>query len=187
MYLRILFVLISLGNALPVWADHFTLDPTHTFPSFEVDHLGISTQRGRFNSTQGKLTLDLDRKTGAVEISINAASIDTGFDKLEDKLRSEEYFDVKRYPNLVFSGNKFRFEDERLVAVSGKLTLHGVTQPVTLSVSRFKCGINVVRLRYVCGADLATQIKRSEFDMGKGTPFVGDEVNIMIQVEAARD
>lgn len=185
--MRLVVTLILICTTLPAWADSYTIDPTHTFPSFEIDHLGFSTQRGRFNSTQGKLTLDEDKKTGSVEITIDAASIDTGLAKLEEHLRADDFFDVKRYPTLSFRGNNFRFADERLVAVSGQLTMHGVTLPVTLNVTRFKCGINVARLRTVCGADAATNIKRSEYGISKGTPFVGDEVRIAIQIEAIKD
>ena len=187
MHLRLLLVLLTMGSALPASANQYTIDPSHTYPSFEIDHLGFSTTRGRFNSTQGKLTLDLDKKTGSVEIIINAASIDTGLEKLEEHLRAEDFFDVKRFPTLTFSGNKFNFTEDRLVSVSGNLTLHGVTQPVTLNVVRYKCGINVARLRQVCGAELQTQIKRSEYGISKGTPFVGDEVKINIQIEAIKD
>ena len=187
MHFRLLLIVLTLGSTLPAWANQYTIDPGHTFPSFEIDHLGFSTTRGRFNSTQGKLTLDLDKKTGSVDIIINAASIDTGLDKLEEHLRGDEFFDVKRFPTLTFSGNKFNFTDDRLVSVNGNLTLHGVTLPVTLNVVRYKCGINVARLRQVCGAELQTQIKRSEYGISKGTPFVGDEVKLTIQVEAIKD
>lgn len=187
MYSRFICGLLAIACTFPAWADSYTIDPTHTFPAFEIDHLGFSTQRGRFNLTQGKLMLDEDKKTGSVDIIIDAASIDTGLAKLEEHLRAEDYFDVKRYPTLQFSGDKFRFIEDRLVAVSGNLSLHGVSLPVTLNVTRYKCGLNVARLRKVCGADMSTTIKRSEYGMSKGTPFVGDEVRITIQVEAVRD
>ena len=184
---RIILGFCAMVCTLPAWADRYTIDPTHTFPAFEIDHLGFSTQRGRFNLTHGKLILDEDIKSGSVDISIDAASIDTGLAKLEEHLRAEDFFDVKRYPTLQFSGDKFRFVEDRLVAINGNLSLHGVTLPVTLNVTRYKCGLNVARLRKVCGADLSTTIKRSDYGMSKGTPFVGDEVRITIQVEAVRD
>ncbi len=187
MRLNHLLMMILLSSTLPAWGDDYTIDSSHTFPSFEIDHLGFSTTRGRFNKTQGKLILDTEKKTGRIDITISAASIDTGFEKLEEHLRGEDYLDVARYPTLTFSGTKFNFMEDRLVSVQGNLTLHGVTQPVTLSVARYKCGINLARLRHVCGAEIVTQIKRSEFGVSKGTPFVGDDVKIMIQVEAARD
>ena len=187
MYGKFAVGLLATILALPAWADSYTIDPTHTFPSFEIDHLGFSTQRGRFNTTQGKLVLDEDNKTGSVEITIDAASIDTGLAKLEEHLRAEDFFDVKRFPTLTFLSTQFRFDADRLVSVSGNLTLHGVTLPLTLHVQRLKCGINLVRLRKECGADLTTTLKRSDFGISKGTPFVGDEVRISIQVEALRD
>lgn len=187
MYAKFAAGMLATVMAMPAWADSYTIDSSHTFPSFEIDHLGFSTQRGRFNNTQGKLILDEDKKTGSVEISIDAASIDTGFAKLEEHLRAEDFFDVKRFPTLTFHSTQFRFAEDRVASVSGNLTLHGVTLPVNLTVQRMKCGINVARLRKVCGADLATTIKRSDFGISKGTPFVGDEVRITIQVEAIRD
>ncbi|MBT9614285.1 MAG: polyisoprenoid-binding protein [Burkholderiales bacterium] len=168
-------------------ADQYTIDPNHTYPSFEIDHMGYSTTRGRFNSVQGKLSLDRDAKTGSVEVIIDAASIDTGLAKLEDVLRSADYFDVKRHPTLNFRGNQFRFDDSRLSAVEGELTLLGVTHPVTLVVTRFKCGLNLLRLRQACGADASATIKRSDFGLSKGLPLVGDEVKILIQIEAVKD
>lgn len=168
-------------------ADQYTIDPNHTYPSFEIDHLGYSTTRGRFNTVQGKLSLDQDAKTGSVEVAIEAASIDTGLAKLEEVLRSEDYFDVKRHPTLRFRGNKFRFDDTRLKAVEGELTLLGVTHPVTLTLTRFKCGLNPLRLRQVCGADASATIRRSDYGLSKGLPLVGDEVKILIQIEAVKD
>jgi polyisoprenoid-binding protein YceI len=187
MRFRIALVMLFICATPAAWADSYTIDPTHTFPAFAIDHLGFSTQRGRFNSTQGKLTLDQDKKTGSVEISIDAASIDTGLAKLEEILRSEDYFDVEQYPTLTFRGDDFRFDDARLVAVNGNLTLLGVTLPVSLNITRFKCGFNVARLRNMCGADAVAVIQRSDFGMRKGVPFVGDEVKISIQIEAVRD
>ncbi|MEK6664643.1 MAG: YceI family protein [Pseudomonadota bacterium] len=168
-------------------ADQYTIDPTHTYPSFEIDHLGYSTTRGRFNSVQGKLSLDRDAKTGNIEVTIDAASIDTGLTKLEDVLRSSDYFDVKRHPTLNFRGNKFRFDESRLSAVEGELTLLGVTHPVTLTVTRFKCGLNLLQLRQACGADASATIQRSDYGMSKGLPFVGNDVKILISIEAVKD
>ncbi|MDP1682008.1 MAG: YceI family protein [Burkholderiales bacterium] len=178
---------IALLTHPAIAADQYTIDPTHTFPSFEIDHLGYSTQRGRFNSVQGKLSLDRDAKTGSVEVTIDAASIDTGLAKLEEVLRSADYFNAKQHPTLSFRGNKFRFEESRLSAVDGELTLLGVTHPVTLAITRFKCGLNLLRLRQACGADASATIKRSDYGLSKGLPFVGDEVKILIQIEAVKD
>lgn len=168
-------------------ADSYTLDPTHTFANFEIDHFGFSTHRGRFNTTSGKLTLDVAEKTGSVEVSIDTASIDTGFAKLEEHIRSEDFLDVKKFPKMTFKSSKFDFEGEMLTSIEGDLTLHGVTKPVTLAVTHFKCDVNPIFKKFVCGAAATTTIKRTEFGVTKYAPAVSDDVKIILQVEAAKD
>lgn len=168
-------------------ADQYTIDPNHTYPSFEIDHMGFSTTRGRFNSVQGKLSLDQEAKTGSVEVSIDAASIDTGLTKLEDELRTADYFYVKKHPTLTFRGQRFHFNESRVSTIDGELTLLGVTRPVTLTLTHFKCGLNLLRLRQACGANAITSLKRSDFGMKKGLPLIGDEIKIQIQIEAIKD
>lgn len=175
--------------SLPVAAapDSYTLDPTHTFANFEIDHFGYSTHRGRFNTTTGKLSLDVAEKTGSVEVNIDTASIDTGFAKLEEHLRGEDFLDVKKFPKMTFKSSKFDFEGDNLSSIEGELTLHGVTKPVTLTVTHFKCAVHPMFKKDVCGATASTTIKRTEFGVTKYAPAVGDEVKILLQVEAAKD
>jgi polyisoprenoid-binding protein YceI len=174
--------------SMPSFAtDTYTIDPAHTFAHFEVDHLGFSTHRGRFNTTTGKLTLDIAKKTGSVEVDIDAASIDTGFAKLEEHLRGEDFLDVKKFPTLSFKSSKFEFKNEVLTSVAGELTLHGVTKPVTLTVTHFKCAVHPMFKKDVCGAAASTSIKRTEFGVSKYAPVLGDEVKILLQVEAGKD
>ena len=111
----------------------------HTFPSFELSHLGYSIQRGRFNTTAGKITLDTAAKKGTADITIDAASVDTGFDKLEEHLRGEDFFNVAKHPTITFKGDKFTFEGDKVKSVAGNLTILGVTRPVTLTASYFNC------------------------------------------------
>src|SRR5258705_6997356 len=79
----------------------FTVDPRHTFPAFEVGHLGYSIQRGRFNKTSGKITLDTAAKTGSAEIIIETASVSTGEPKLEEHLRAPDFFDAAKHPTAI--------------------------------------------------------------------------------------
>ncbi|MEN9848544.1 MAG: hypothetical protein RL368_1284 [Pseudomonadota bacterium] len=167
--------------------DSYTLDPTHTFANFEIDHFGYSTHRGRFNTTTGKLSLDVAEKTGSVEVNIDTASIDTGFAKLEEHLRGEDFLDVKKFPKMTFKSSKFGFEGDNLSSIEGELTLHGVTKPVTLTVTHFKCAMHPLFKKDVCGATATTTIKRTEFGVTKYAPAVGDGVKILLQVEAAKD
>lgn len=168
-------------------ADHFTIDNRHTFPSFEVSHLGFSIQRGRFNETSGKIVLDAANGKGSMDISVNMASISTGLTELEDHLRSKDFFDVVKYPVMTFKADKLNFVGDKLVAADGTLSLHGISKPVHLTVDHFHCGMNLIKMNYTCGANAFTTIKRSEFGVDKYVPMVADDVKVLIQVEATKD
>jgi polyisoprenoid-binding protein YceI len=183
-YLVLSSLLLAAG---PAGADTYTIDPRHTFPSFEISHIGFSSQRGRFNRTEGTSVLDAKAQTGSVDIRIAADSIDTGLEELETKLKSAEFFDVAKYPDIVFKADKLELAGEKLIAADGTLTLLGVSKPLRLTVEHFQCGMHPVYQRHVCGADASGVIKRSEFGMNAFLPAVGDEVKLRIQVEAFRD
>jgi polyisoprenoid-binding protein YceI len=166
----------------------YVIDSTHTFPSFEISHLGFSTQRGRFNNTTGKIMLDMTAKSGTVEVAIDTNSIDTGLEALEKVLRDPDWFAVAQHPTMTFKGDRLRFDGDRLVGVDGNLTLRGVTKPVSLKVDAFRCAMHPLRKKPACGADASATVKRSEFGMVKfPAPIVGEEVKIAIQIEAIKD
>ncbi|HET9699735.1 MAG TPA: YceI family protein [Burkholderiales bacterium] len=174
--------------ALPASAaETYTIDPRHTFPSFEVRHLGLSTQRGRFNRSSGQIALDRTAKSGWVLIEVDPTSVDTGDAQLEAILRSETFFDAENHRYVYFRSTGMEFEGERLVRVPGELTLLGVTRPLVLTVHSLNCGVNPINRKQTCGADVTATLKRSEFGMSRHIPAVGDEVRLLIQVEATRD
>lgn len=168
-------------------AETYTLDPTHTYPIFEVNHLGFSTQRGRFNKTSGKITLDRDAKKGTIAAVVETASIDMGLDKWDTHMKSDDFFNVEKFPTMEFKSDKLKFDGVRLTGAEGTLTLLGVTRPVKLSITNFKCGEHPMNKKPVCGTEVTTSIKRSEFGMTKYVPAVGDEVKISFPVEAYKD
>ncbi|BCB26500.1 polyisoprenoid-binding protein [Sulfurimicrobium lacus] len=183
-------IALALSSAMSVSAfaaDSYTIDSTHTFPSFEISHLGFSIQRGRFDKTVGKITLDPVAKTGSIDVAIDAASVDTGLADLEKHLRGEEFFDTDKYPTITFTSSKLKFEGDKLVGADGEFTLHGVTKPLTLQLDHFKCGAHPMTKKPRCGANATATLKRSEFGMAKYVPLVGDDVKIVIQVEADKD
>jgi polyisoprenoid-binding protein YceI len=179
----------ALAMVLPARAEpeSYTLDPNHTFPAFEIGHFGYSIQRGRFNRTTGRIVLDTMARTGSAEIAIDAASVSTGHPKLEEHLRSEDFFDVGRFPQLTFRGKDFTFEGDKVASVAGDLTLHGVTQPVRLEAEYFNCAVHPMTKKKVCGADFSAMLKRSDFGMRTALPGLADEVKLRINVEAIKD
>jgi polyisoprenoid-binding protein YceI len=188
MHKPIAAALASLALAAPALAaDSYTIDPRHTWPVFEINHLGFSTQRGRFNETSGKITLDMAAKTGSVDIKIMTGTIDMGLDEWDKHLRSPDFFHVERYPTMTFRSDKLVFDGDKVVGAEGSLTLLGVTKPVKLAVANFRCGLQPVAKRELCAADVSTAIKRSDFGMSKFLPGVGDDVKIVIPVEAFKD
>lgn len=188
MKVKVLSFIAAATIALPAAAvDSYTIDSRHTFPSFEINHLGFSTQRGRFNKTSGKITLDMAVKTGSIDVVIDANSIDTGLEDLHKHLKGEDFLDTAQYPTLSFKSTKLKFNGDQLVSADGELTLHGVTKPVSLTIDAFKCAPHPMMKKTVCGANAVTTIKRSEFGISKYVPAVGDEVKIAIQIEAMKD
>jgi len=186
---KLALVSIAAMTAAPAFAapESYSIDPKHTLPSFEINHLGFSTQRGRFNTTSGKITLDREAKRGSVLVNIETASVDTGVAKLEEHLRAEDFFNVAQYPTMTFKSNNLKFNGEVPVAAEGELTLLGVTKPVTLAITAFKCAPHPIAKKEACGADATTTIKRSDFGMKYALPAVGDEVKLVINVEAFKD
>ena len=168
-------------------ADNYTIDSRHTFPVFEVNHMGFSTQRGRFNSSSGKITLDTAAKNGSVELVIETASLDMGLDKWDEHLKSDEFFNVAQFPTMRFVSDKLVFNGDNVVAAEGSFTLLGVTRPLTLTVSNFRCAPHPMLKKPACGADITATLKRSEFGMTKFVPAVSDEVKIFAPVEAVKD
>ena len=182
-----LFLLAYLPSAATLAVDQFTIDPNHTLPVFEVNHLGFSTQRGRFDRSSGKISLDLTKHTGTVELSIEADSINMGQTKWNEHMKSADFFDVARFPSVTFKSDKLRFENGKPVTAEGTLTLLGVSKPVKLKIERFTCGENPIVKKPLCAADIESTLKRSEFGMTKYLPGIGDEVRVLVPVEAFRD
>jgi polyisoprenoid-binding protein YceI len=170
--------------ALPVSAVDYQIDPTHTYANFEIDHMGFSTQRGLFRRTSGQISYDPEARSGTIEIRIDAASLDTGFGLRDEVLRGADWFNVQSFPDIIFRSQRFIFNEERPVAVEGKLIMLGEIRPLRLEISRFKCGLNLAVGKRGCGADAEGVLRRSEFGMQTGIPFIGDEVRLHVQVEA---
>jgi polyisoprenoid-binding protein YceI len=168
-------------------ADTYKIDPAHSMPMFELNHLGFSLQRGRFDKIEGTVTLDRAARKGSVDVTIDTASVDTGWPARDKHVRSEGFFDVEKYPTMTYKSDRFVFRKGMPVAAEGTLTLRGVSKPVRLRITRFHCGINPMVKKPECGAEVSANIKRSDFGMTEFLPAVGNEIHIMIPVEARKE
>lgn len=187
MTIRHLTALLSMLAVTAASAESYSIDPRHTFPVFEVSHYGFSLQRGRFNKLAGKLELDPGAKKGSVDISIDMASVDMGFEDWNKQMRGERFFQTDKFPQARFVARDFAFDAAQPGPVNGELTLLGVTRPVQLKVGQWRCAKHPILPRQLCGADLETTIKRSDFGINALLPGVGDDVRISIPVEAIKD
>ena len=163
----------------------YTVDPGHTYPSFEADHNGgVSLWRGKFNTSSGTISLDKEAKTGTVEITVDIASLDFGNDKLnEHALKDPKMFDVANFPTAIYKGKISKWGAAGPEEVTGDLTLHGVTKPVTLKLNSFLCKPNRTG-KEVCGADAIANFNRFDFGIVYGQPAFKPEVTLRISVEA---
>jgi polyisoprenoid-binding protein YceI len=175
-------------------ADSYAIDPYHSFVYFEVDHLGMSRIRGRFDKTAGKITLDHAAKTGSLDVAIQTASLSTGdSDKgsrprsRDEHLRSPDFFNVAEFPTLTYKSTKVVFKGDQPATIEGNLTLLGVTKPVVLNVDRWKCGPNPASKREMCGGTASGTMKRSDFGMKFAIPNVGDELALWVGFEAYKE
>ncbi len=167
-------------------ADTYRIDPSHTYPSFAANHMGISWFRGKFEKTSGTIELDRQAKTGSIEVVIDAASVDMGHAKLNQHLLSADLFNVEKYPEIRFDGSDFRFEGDVPVAVTGQLEMLGVRKPVELKLESFACREHPMLKREVCGAEATAVIDRSDWGLTYGAPPSTNEVRLAIQVEALK-
>lgn len=165
----------------------YTIDPEYTIPSFEVEHLGFTTQRGRFDKTEGKVTLDFAAKTGSVDFTVFTNTVDMGSRAWTVHVISEGLFNIEKYPTMTFKSDKLIFDGEKVVAADGQFTLLGITKPLKITVNGFGCATNPLNKKFMCAGNIAANIKRSDFGMVKYIPTVSDEIKISIPVEAYKD
>jgi len=167
--------------------EHYEIDPNHTYPSIEFSHMGISFWRGKFNRTSGTIILDRAAGTGTVEIVVDTSSINFGLEAMDEKARSEDFFDVARFPTAVYKGT-LKLVEGKPGTVDGRVTILGVTRPLKLGVNLFNCIVHPMHQKEVCGADAEGELNWSEFGMKMSRFGQGNagRVHLRIQVEALK-
>ena len=182
-------LVLAAAAATPALAapETYIVDGTHSFPRFSYSHFGYSTQLSRFNKTTGKVVFDKAARTGAVDIVIDAKSVDTGYSTFNEHIQGEDFLDTAKYPSATFKSTRVVFDGDKPSAVEGNLTIKGVTRPVTLTVTSFQAMPHPMLKKDAIGANAYTVVKRSEFNAGKHAPYVGDEVRIDVAIEAIKE
>jgi len=165
----------------------YVIDPAHTYPSFEADHMGgQSIWRGKFNRTTGKVVLDVAAKTGDVDITVDTSSINFGMDALNEHAKGPDMFDVAKFPTAVYKGKFTKWNGDVPVEVDGQFTLKGVTKPLKLTIKSFLCKPSPMTHKEVCGADASASFNRDEWgmDYAKSLGFKM-KTKLLISIEAA--
>ena len=184
--LALVVALSSIAAGALAAPESFNIDPAHTAPRFEYSHFGYSNQVSRFDTVKGTITLDRAAKTGAVDVEIDAKSVDTGYALFNEHIQGEDFFDTAKYPTITFKSTQVKFDGDKVAAVDGNLTIKGITKPVTLTVTSMMCMPHPMAKKDACGANVTAQVKRSEFNMAKYVPYVGDNVTLSIPVESIK-
>ncbi|MBX9833774.1 MAG: YceI family protein [Burkholderiaceae bacterium] len=165
----------------------YTIDPTHTFVTFEISHFGATTNRGRFDKKQGSVEFDRAAKTGKVDITIDTTSVNTGTPPFDKHLQSADLFDAAKHPTIKFVSDKFSFTGDKVSEVTGQLTLLGKTAPITLKATQFNCYDSPMLKREVCGGDFETTIDRTQWGMNYGVEWgFPKNVRLVVQIEAVK-
>ena len=182
------FLIVTLCNIAFAQEKTYTVDPDHTYPSFEADHMGISMWRGKLNKTTGSLTFDKATGQGRVAVVMDLASIDFGNNDLNEWARGKDFFETEKYPQATYKGKFSGLTEQGPARVQGELTLHGVTRLVELKINSFKCIPHPMLKREVCGADVAATFNRDDFGLSAGKDYgFNMDVHLQIQVEAIAD
>ncbi len=166
-------------------AGAYAIEPHHTRVLFSVSHMGFTTWYGDFTDVSGKLTLDAAHpEASSLQVSIPTASVVTTNAKVDSELK--DWFEAAKYPAITFASTAVHQTGPSDADVTGDLTFHGVTKPVTLHAHFNGAGRNPIGIAYIAGFEVSGQIKRSDFGVAKFVPMVGDDVNLIISAAFER-
>jgi polyisoprenoid-binding protein YceI len=184
---RILTAALLAAAATPAWSApvEYAIDPSHSQVEFTWSHFGYSNITARFDTVEGTFVYDAENPSASsAQASVAIDSIDSGVDKLDAHLKSPDFFDLAKFGRAEFKSTKVEAAGEGKLALSGDLTIHGVTRPVTFQVTVNKVGEHPMKKLPAAGFDASATIKRSDFGMSMAVPNVSDEIKVEITVEA---
>ncbi|MDR3440154.1 YceI family protein [Telmatospirillum sp.] len=165
----------------------FEIDKSHAKVIFSYSHFGYSMSYGFLTDFSGKLSFDPKAPTTSkLDVTFNLNGVETTVPKLNDHLRSPDFFDVAQFPTATFKSATITVTGPNTGVVAGDLTLHGVTKPVSLDVTFNGGGMHIGKKKYDLGFNAVGHVKRSDFGVGAYAPMVGDDVTLTISAEFDR-
>jgi len=163
------------------------IDPAHSAAQFSVRHLGISTVRGGFEKTSGTVAYDpADLSKTAIDATIDTASVNTRIQMRDNDLKGPNFFDVTKFPTITFKSKKVESAGQGKLRVTGDLTMHGVTKEAVLDVDGPSAPITDPYGNSRMGASASTKINRRDFGVNGAATAVGDEIEIVLDIEMTR-
>jgi polyisoprenoid-binding protein YceI len=181
-----IFPIFLIISPLAQAADEYTLDPTHSYVLWHISHFDFSHPSGKW-MVSGALTWDdANPQNDKVEVTVPIADLVTGIPKLDEHLKSADFFDVAKFPTATFVSDKVEVTGKDTAKVSGTLTLHGISKPITLNIKLNKTGISPITQKPTLGFSGTAVLKRSDFGITKYLPGLGDEVPLEIEAEASK-
>jgi polyisoprenoid-binding protein YceI len=169
-------------------AEKYDIDASHSGVVFGWNHFGFSNPTARFDKIEGGVLIDkTDLTKSSVSVTLPVEGLDTGVAKLDEALKSADFLDATKYPTITFKSVNVIRTGENSLKITGDLTVHGITKPVTLDAKVNKIGVfeipGVIRAE-TAGFDATTVIKRSDFGVAKYVPAVSDEIPVRITLDA---
>ena len=174
------------GAVSPAWAAKFDIDPVHSGIAFYIDHLGFSKVIGVAQQFSGTFDFDASKPdTSSLDVKVIVASISTNNKQRDDDIQGADWFNATEFPEITFVGKEFKKTADNTGQIVGDLTIAGVTKSTTLDVTFNKEGQNPWNKNHVVGFSATTKVKRSDFGMKAAHGMIGDEVDLVIQVEGS--
>ena len=178
--------MVNASAADEVPSGTYSLDPSHSYVTFSYSHMGFSNPILQFKNFSGEMNYDANSlSNSSVSITIDTTSIDGGFEKFNDDLRAEGFFDTNNHPEIRFTSTSYEVTGKDTGRLAGTLEVKNVSQPVTLDVTLNRAAINPMMEVPVLGFSAKGSFSRTSFGLDKYTPMVGDTISVTIESEFA--
>jgi polyisoprenoid-binding protein YceI len=186
-FLRNALIPVFMVAAPVAMAEDYVLDASHSQILFSYDHLGFSTTYGMFSGFEGEISfIEDDPAASSVNVSFPVRSMLTGWEARFEHFMSDDFFGAAEDEMVSFRSTAIEVTGEETALITGELTLNGITREVVLDTRLNQADMHPMEQRPWLGFDATTTLLRSDFDLGMFAPFVSDEVDIVISIEAMK-